>query len=109
MGIDVKTCQEKCKERKDCRWYSYNKRFELCIIWETCKTLNDDTVYISGQSECSDSQHKLDNPELDNPEDDNPEFDNPKVDSPYKCNLTGMCQVSYKPTVYDHNMIIQTS
>ena len=95
VGIDVKTCQERCKKKQDCQWHSYNKMFQLCIHWETCKTMKEDTDYISGQSECSDIHHELDNPKI-----DNPELENPKLDSPYKCNLTGMCQVSCKPTVH---------
>ena len=42
--------------------------------------MSQNTDFISGQSECSDSHNELDGPKLDNP---------------YRCNQTGMCLVSY--------------
>ena len=30
-GIGLKTCQERCKNKKECGWYSYNK---VRIFWE---------------------------------------------------------------------------
>ena len=100
--------------------------------------MNDQTDYVSSQSQCSDSNHELedkkfdnpdvdipnvDNPNVDNPDVDNPEVenhvvdnsegdkpkvDNPEVDnpfvSPYQCNMTGMCKVSHKHRVQNHNI-----
>ena len=64
--------------------------------------MNDQTDYVSSQSECSDSNHEHEDTKLDNStvEVDNPEVDNPKLDNLYQCNVTGICQVSYKPTAY---------
>ena len=84
-GIDVKTCQERCKSKKECQWHSYNKKTKFCTHWETCPTMSKNTDFISGQSECSDSHNELDDPKLDNHE----------LDNPYRCNQTGMCLVSY--------------
>ena len=89
-------------------------------------TRNDQTDYISGQSGCP---YEVENPEVDNPEVDNvdvdnpdvevdnpdvvnpdvdnPEIDNPVLDIPYKCNLTGICQVSYKHKAHNHNINAQ--
>ena len=52
--IDLKTCQERCKNKKECGWYSYNKSQNLCLHFENCKGLpfSGATVYVSGQSEC---------------------------------------------------------
>ena len=52
--------------------------------------MNDQTDFVSSQSECSDSNHEL----------EDTKFDNPKLDNLYQCNVTGMCQVSYKPIAY---------
>ena len=83
--------------------------------------MNDQTDYVSSQSECSDSNHEhedtkldnstveVDNPEVDNPEVDNPEVDNPKLDNLYQCNVTGMCKVSHKHRVQNHNINAKTS
>ena len=49
--------------------------------------MNDQTDYVSSQSECSDSNHEL----------EDTKFDNPTLDNLYQCNVTGVCQVSYKP------------
>ena len=85
-GTDTaKTCQEKCKNRQNCQWHSYNKKTKFCIHWKTCPTISKNTDFISGQSECSDSHNELDDPKLDNHE----------LDNPYRCNQTGMCLVSY--------------
>ena len=53
-GIDLKTCQERCKNKKECGWYSYNKSQNLCLHFENCKGLpfSSATDYVSGQSEC---------------------------------------------------------
>ena len=90
IGEDTaKTCQEKCKNRQDCQWHSYNKKLHVCAHFETCMAMNDQTDYLSSQSECSDS-NELNHTKL----------DNPKLDNLYQCNVTGMCQVSYKPIKY---------
>ena len=60
--------------------------------------MNDQTDYVSSQSECSDGIHELEDTNL----------DNPKLDDLYQCNVTGVCQVSYKPTAY-YNLIVLTS
>ena len=52
--------------------------------------MNDQTDYLSSQSECSDSIHEL----------EDTKFDNPRLDNLYQCNVTGVCQVSYKPIAY---------
>jgi hypothetical protein len=84
-------------------------------------TRNDQTDYISGQSGCP---YEVENPEVDNPKVDDVDIDNPDVDSPevdnsevdnsvfvssYKCNMTGMCKVSHKHRVQNHNINAQTS
>ena len=53
-GIGLKTCQERCKNKKECGWYSYNKSQNLCLHFENCKGLpfSSATDYVSGQSEC---------------------------------------------------------
>ena len=53
-GIDLKTCQERCKNKKECGWYSYNNRQHLCLHLENCKGLpySSATDYVSGQSGC---------------------------------------------------------
>ena len=90
-GTDTaKTCQDKCKNRQNCQWHSYNKKLEVCAHFETCIGMNDQTDYVSSQSECSDSIHQL----------EDTEFDNPRLDNLYQCNVTGVCQVSYKPIAY---------
>ena len=53
--------------------------------------MNDQTDYVSSQSECSDSNHEL----------EDTKFDNPRLDNLYQCNVTGVCQVSYKPRTTD--------
>ena len=73
--------------------------------------MSDQIDYISGQSECL---YEVENPEVVTPEVDNPEIDNPEVDnpvfvSPYQCNMTGMCKVSHKHRVQNHNINAQTS
>ena len=82
--VDVKTCQERCKSKKECQWHSYNKKTKFCTHWKTCPTMSKNTDFISGQSECSDSHIEVDDPKLDNHE----------LDNPYRCNQTGMCLVS---------------
>ena len=62
---------------------------------------------------------EVDNPEFDNPEVDDPEVDNlnvnysevdnPLLDNQYKCNLTGICQVSYKHKSHKRNINAQIS
>ena len=81
----AKTCQEKCKNRQDCQWYSYNKEIEVCAQFETCTAMNDQTDYLSSQSQCSDSHLYLDSHEL----------YSHNLHSQFRCNLTGVCQVSY--------------
>ena len=98
-GTDTaKTCQEKCKNKQDCHWHSYNKEIEVCAHFKTCTAMNDQTDYVSSQSECSDSILELEDTKL----------DNPRLDNLYQCNVTGVCQVSYKPTAY-YNLIVLTS
>ena len=92
----AKNCQEKCKNRQDCQWYSYNKEIEVCAQFETCTAMNDQTDYISSQSQCSDSHYHLDSHELDSHNEfDDPKLDHHELDNPYKCNQTGMCLVSH--------------
>ena len=62
--------------------------------------MSKNTDFISGQSECP---YEVDNSEVDKPKVDNPEVDNPFV-SPYQCNMTGMCKVSHKHRVQNHNI-----
>ena len=64
----AKTCQEKCKNRQDCQWYSYNKKLEVCAHFDTCTAMNDQTDYVSSQSQCSDSNHELEDKKFDNPD-----------------------------------------
>ena len=52
--------------------------------------MNDQTDFVSSQSECSDSNHELEDTKL----------DDLKLDNLYQCNVTGMCQVSYKHIAY---------
>ena len=61
--------------------------------------MNDQTDYVSSQSECSDSNHELEDTKL----------DNHKLDNLYQCNVTGMCKVSHKHRVQNHNIDAQTS
>ena len=88
---------------------------ELCIHFQSCKTISkiieyNQIEYISGQSECP---YEVDNPEVENPAVDNSEVDKPKVDNPevdnpfvrpHQCNMTGMCKVSHKHRVQNHNI-----
>ena len=120
FGISARTCQERCKNKQDCQWHTYNKRMELCIHFQSCKTRSlikeyNQIEYISGQSECPYEVDipKVENPAVDNSEVDNPEVDNPEVDKskvdnpfvgPYQCNMTGMCIVSHKHRVQNHNI-----
>ena len=135
-NIDAKTCQEKCKNKTECQWHSYDSKQKLCVHFETCMKRNNQTDYISGQSGCpyEVENPEVDNPEVDNfgvdnpdvdspevdnpevnnpdvdsPEVDNPEVDNPKLDNLYQCNVTGMCKVSHKHRVQNHNIDAQTS
>ena len=59
-GIDFKTCQERCKNKQECRWHSSYLKYALCLHWETCGIMNDSTDYVSSQSECSDRHNELD-------------------------------------------------
>ena len=86
---------------------------ELCIHFQSCKTRSiieeyNQIEYTSGQSECP---YEVDNPEVENPVVDISKVDNPEVDnpfaSPYQCNMTGMCIVSYKHRVQNHNVNAQ--
>ena len=87
---------------------------ELCVHFQSCKTRSielDYIDYISGQSECpyEVDNHKVENPAVDNSEVDKPKVDNPEVDNPvfvipYQCNVTGMCKVSHKLRVQNHNI-----
>ena len=52
---------------------------------------------------------KVDNPEVDNLNVNYSEVDNPLLDNQYKCNLTGICQVSYKHKSHKHNINAQIS
>ena len=56
--------------------------------------MNDQTDYLSSQSECSDSIHEL----------EDTKFDNPRLDNLYQCNVTGMCKVSHKHRVQNQNI-----
>ena len=53
-GINLKACQERCKNKKECGWYSYNKSQDVCLHLEHCEGLpySSATDYVSGQSEC---------------------------------------------------------
>ena len=35
-----------------CHWYSYNINHDLCVHWKNCETRDEQTEYVSGQSEC---------------------------------------------------------
>ena len=92
---------------------------ELCVHFQSCKTRSielDYIDYISGQSECpyEVDNHEVENPAVDNSEVDKPKIDNPEVDNPvfvipYQCNVTGICKVSHKHRVQNHNINGQTS
>ena len=35
-----------------CHWYSYNVNHDLCVHWKDCEIRDEQTEYVSGQSEC---------------------------------------------------------
>ena len=35
-----------------CHWYSYNVNHNLCVHWKNCEIRDEQTEYVSGQSEC---------------------------------------------------------
>ena len=35
-----------------CHWYSYNVNHDLCVHWKNCEIRDEQTEYVSGQSEC---------------------------------------------------------
>ena len=35
-----------------CHWYSYNVNHDLCVHWKNCEIHDEQTEYVSGQSEC---------------------------------------------------------
>ena len=41
-----------CKENSMCHWYSYNVNHDLCVHWKNCEIRDEQTEYVSGQSEC---------------------------------------------------------
>ena len=91
-GRDIKTCHEKCKDKNDCHWYSYSKTYDLCLHFRTCESMNDQTEYISSQSECPHYQKgSYGQLRLNGLRSNKPILDSPK---PNKCRVTGLCRVS---------------
>ena len=124
---NVKECLKDCKDNKECLYFTYHEdgkkycnQFDGCEIFAT-----NCTKCWSGEVSCPyEVEVEVDNPEVDNPEVDNSEVDNPEVDNlnvnysevdnplldnQYKCNLTGICQVSYKHKSHKHNINAQIS
>ena len=47
------SCWQKCVEKDECSWYSYDSKVESCIAFENCPTLDETaTDFISGEADC---------------------------------------------------------
>ena len=46
-------CLQYCESYPECKWFSYNKNFQLCLLFENCQELDEDLAdFVSGQVNC---------------------------------------------------------
>jgi hypothetical protein len=74
---NVKECSKDCKEKQDCKYFTYHQDgTKYCNLLDGCNRFSTNcSQCLSGEVSCPDDIQIVD-------------------DSQYKCNLTGMCQVS---------------
>ena len=56
FGLDM--CWTQCRERKNCTWFSYSQSQKLCWLMKDCPRKNNDSGWVSSNSECYDPGSK---------------------------------------------------
>ena len=46
------SCWTQCKNHKDCSWFSFRISDKVCVQFEQCERIVENSLFISGQKEC---------------------------------------------------------
>ena len=53
VAVDKAGCWSICKSTKGCNWFSFDTAVDqICILFETCREIESNPQFVSGQKEC---------------------------------------------------------
>ena len=55
---NLEVCWAQCRNQKNCTWFSYSQSQELCFLMNDCPEKNDESGWVSYNSDCYDPESK---------------------------------------------------